>query len=304
MKTLCRSHLSNFRCFKGNHAVSRRIMLLVLLNLITIHVWSQSEPIYVFSVSSTKRVIFSPGNLQYHRYDKVWSFASKQYEIIGTNNSLNGTVSYSQGSGYENLTATKADSLIDLFGWSATNATESKYGVNRSTDNAAFQGDFNDWGKNKISGYPANTWRTLTYDEWYYLRYTRTNADDLVGVARLNIAGGVIGGDDPDVNGKFVNGVIFLPDNWICPEDVTFKPGFHTNTGTNTYANHQTFDEAQWQKLEAAGAVFLPAAGFRQEHHIHNVQYGNGYWSATPDGTDKAAHLGFNSKEVYVNASN
>lgn len=300
MKTLCRSHLSNFRCFKGNHAVSRRIMLLVLLNLITIHVWSQSEPIYVFSVSKTKRVIFSPGNLQYHRYDKVWSFASKQYEIIGTNNALNGTVSYQQGSGYENLTATKVDSLIDLFGWSATNANGSKYGVNISTDNADFQGDFNDWGNKVISGYPANTWRTLTYDEWYYLRYTRTNADNLVGVARLNIAGAI----GEHKNGGFVNGVIFLPDNWICPEGVTFKPGFHENTGTDTYANHQTFTKAQWQKLEAAGAVFLPAAGFRQSARIYNVQYGNGYWSATPDGTDKAAHLGINSKSVYVNASN
>ena len=126
MKTLCRSHLSNFRCFKGNHAVSRRIMLLVLLNLITIHVWSQSERIYVFSVSSTKRVIFSPGNLQYHRTKKVWSFASKQYEIIGTNNSTGGTVTYNQGSGYENTTATGADELIDLFGWSATDANGNK----------------------------------------------------------------------------------------------------------------------------------------------------------------------------------
>ncbi len=300
MKTLCRSHLSNFRCFKGNHAVSRRIMLLVLLNLITIHVWSQSEPIYVFSVSKTRRVIFSPGNLQYHLINKVWSFASQQYEIIGTNNSTGGEVTYSQGSGYENTTATGADELIDLFGWSATNATGSKYGVNRSTDNADFQGDFKDWGKIKISGYPANTWRTLTYDEWYYLRYTRTNADDLVGVARLKIAG-VIGGDK---NGGFVNGVIFLPDNWICPEGVTFTPGFYETTGTDTYAYHQTFTKTQWQKLEAAGAVFLPAAGFRDGHHIHNVQYGNGYWSATPSGTDKAAHLGINSKSVYVNASN
>lgn len=301
MKTLCRSHLSNFRCFKGNHAVSRRIMLLVLLNLITIHVWSQSEPIYVFSVSSTKRVIFSPGNLQYHRTKKVWSFASKQYEIIGTNNSTGGKVTYTQGSGYENTTATGADLLIDLFGWSATKPTGSAYGVDRSTDNADFQGDFNDWGKKEISGYPANTWRTLTKNEWNYLRYTRTNANDLVGVARLNIAGGVIGGDD---NGDFVNGVIFLPDNWKCPKGVTFTPGFHTNTGTATYANHQTFTEAQWKKLEAAGAVFLPAAGYRGGHSIHNVQYGNGYWSATPSGTDKAAHLGINSKSVYVEASN
>ena len=293
-------HLSKFRCFKKNRMVSLRVMLLVLLNLITIHVWSQSEPIYVFSVSSTKRVIFSPGNLQYHRYDKVWSFASQQYEIIGTNNSTGGTVTYSQGSGYENTTATKADSLIDLFGWSATNATGSKYGVGRSNDNANFQGDFNDWGKNKISGYPANTWRTLTKNEWNYLRFTRTNADKLVGVARLKIAGVIRG----HKNGGFVNGVIFLPDNWICPEGVTFKPGFHENTGTDTYAEHQTFTKTQWKKLEAAGAVFLPAAGFRDGHHMHNVQYGNGYWSATPSGTDKAAHLSFNSKSVGVNASN
>ena len=38
-----------------------------------------------FSVSETKKVIFSPGNLQYKASSNEWRFAKNQYDIIRYN---------------------------------------------------------------------------------------------------------------------------------------------------------------------------------------------------------------------------
>ena len=302
MKKMFHLHLSNFRCFKKNRIVSLRVMLLVLLNLITIHVWSQSERIYVFSVSKTRRVIFSPGNLQYDRSTKKWSFASKQYEIYGTNNVTGGEAKETDpNSGYENKTSTGLANKIDLFGWSAK-GNKAPFGVSTSVTDSHYSGAFVDWGTNKIGDYPAGTWRTLTYAEWRYLRRERPNADKLLGVAQLEIAG--VKGTNKD--GGFVNGLIILPDNWVCPEDITFKTGFSTKgTGMQYYDDHQTFTKAQWEKLEAAGAVFLPAAGFRQDTRMFNVQRSTGYWSSSNNGsTNEAGHLSINAKGAGLDSTN
>ena len=303
MKKMFHLHLSKFRCFKKNRIVSLRVMFLVLLNLITIQVWSQSEPIYVFSVSKTKRVIFSPGNLQYDRSTKKWSFASKQYEIYGTNNVTGGEAKETDpNSGYENKTSTGLANKIDLFGWSAKD-NNAPFGVSSSVTDSDYAGKtFVDWGTNKIGDYPAGTWRTLTYAEWRYLRRERPNADNLLGVAQLKIAG--VKGTNKD--GGFVNGLIILPDNWVCPEGITFKTGFSTKgAGMQYYDDHQTFTKAQWEKLEAAGAVFLPAAGFRQDTRMFNVQRSTGYWSSSRNGTtNKAGHLSINASGAGLDSTN
>ena len=46
-------------------------------------------------------------------------------------------------------------------------------------------------------------------------------------------------------------------------------------------ADYQTFTLDQWSKLEAAGAVFLPASGNRLESNVYYVQDRGFYWSAT-----------------------
>lgn len=105
------------------------------------------------------------------------------------------------------------------------------------------------------------------------LRWTRTNANNLLGVARINLnADGT----------EYVNGLIILPDTWTYPAGVTFKSGFASENSIQAYADYQTFTLADWQKLEAAGAVFLPASGYRIGSYMHIVQYGSYYWSATP----------------------
>ena len=214
-----------------------------------------------FSVSETQKVTFSPGNLQYHPANNEWRFAPSQLDYIGDANS--------------NCSSTY-NGWLDLFGWS-TSATN--FGVSTSTDENDYSGSFVDWGTNKIGNDAPNTWRTLTYDEWEYLLKTRPNASSLKGVALVN----------------GVNGLIFLPDTWVCPTGVTFKSGFHSSIGVDYYAAYQTFTADQWSKLEAAGAVFLPASGRRYGSNVNYVQYGGYYGSATGDGSYLALRLDFDS---------
>lgn len=205
-----------------------------------------AEGIVVFSVSSSKKVTFSPGNLQYHPANKLWRFAPSQTDYIGKANSKNSS-SYS--------------AWIDLFGWS-TRATQ--FGVSTSTNSSVYSGSFVDWGTTKIGNDAPNTWRTLTYKEWGYLLNNRPNASSLKGVAQVN----------------GVNGLILLPDNWTCPSGVSFKSGFHSYRGEDCYA-YQTFTVEQWSKLEVAGAVFLPASGDRNGSTVDYVRFLGNYWSAT-----------------------
>ena len=75
----------------------------------------------------------------------------------------------------------------------------------------------------------------------------RTNANALKGVACVN----------------GINGLIVLPDEWECPDGMTFKSGLSTLTPVdeNTYGKHQSISANQWAEMEQAGALFLPAAG-------------------------------------------
>ena len=200
-----------------------------------------------FSVSATKEVTFSPGNLQYHPANNEWRFAPSQLDYIGDANS--------------NCSSTY-NGWLDLFGYSTS---ANNFGVSTSEDDKDYSGSFVDWGTNQIGADAPNTWRTLTYDEWKYLLNIRPNASSLKGVAQVN----------------GVNGLILLPDNWTCPAGVTFKSGFYSEWGDDYYAAYQTFTASEWSKLEAAGAVFLPAAGYRIGSNMWSVREAVNYWSAT-----------------------
>ena len=95
-----------------------------------------------------------------------------------------------------------------------------------------------------------------------------------------------------------------MPDNWTCPGGVTFKSGFHSNYGVDYYAAYQTFTADQWSKLEAAGAVFLPAAGYRYGSNVYDVQNFGYYWSATEYDSYVVYYLSFYSDRAKMNGSN
>ncbi len=238
----------------------KRILSLWLMTfLVTAALWASFTP-EAFTVSADgKQVYFSQGNLQCSgltKNDTTWSFAEHQYDILGAANVSGGNL---------------ADT-IDMFGWSANNET-AKWGISSSIDNSDYPStDFVDWGANTIGNYASNTYRTLTYDEWKYLLNTRTNASEKKGIARINL--------NRDGT-QYTNGIILLPDNWTCPVGMEFKSGFASYNNIQAYADHQTFTLAQWQQLEEAGAVFLPASGVRIGANMSNVQLLGNYWSAT-----------------------
>lgn len=231
---------------------------------------SSPQGIGVFSVSADKQVTFSPGNLQYHPATNQWRFASNQTELIGDAN---------------NQIAVDYDGWLDLFGWSTV---FTYYGISTSRNNADYGDSFVDWGTATIGEETANTWRTLTKNEWSYLLRDRNNASRLMGI-------GVVNG---------VNGLILLPDGWRCPPGVMFQTGFYDQGSEEPYAQHQVFTPEHWAKLEALGAVFLPAAGGRDGSDVEDVQFGGYYWSATKCESYNAFYLYFYSDETDVTYDN
>ena len=232
---------------------------------ITLYAQWKEKPVGEFSISATQKVAFSPGNLQYHPKNDTWRFAEKQTDYIGENNKY---------------IAADYDGWIDLFGWS-TGATN--FGVSTSTSYADYSGDFVDWGTNQIGEDAPNTWRTLTYDEWDYLINSRPYASTLMGVAQVD----------------GVNGLFLLPDNWECPSGITFKIGFASDYSVEAYGLYQTFTADEWMLMEAAGAIFLPATGFRYGSDVYDVQDGC-YWSATENSSYDAYCLLFYSDEANM----
>ena len=228
----------------------------------------------VFSVSATKQVTFSPGNLQYHPKNQEWRFAPSQLDYVGK-----------EGNHLDNVMNPSYDGWLDLFGWSTE---KTNFGLSTTSEDYT-DGSFVDWGINQISGNAPNTWRTLTNDEWGYILNERPYASSLHGIAQVN----------------GVNGLVLLPDNWTCPAGVTFKSGFHEGQqSSNSYADYQKIDVNEWSVLEAAGAVFLPAAGIRRwdDAPNHQAQYGR-CWTASENGTTSACYLYFLSNKAYMNST-
>ena len=121
-------------------------------------------PSYVFSVSDTKTVRFSPGNLQY-KEGEGWRFAPNQYDYVG---------------------AWDTSDWVDLFGFGTWG--EGKNPLNTSTDaeDYTWSTDF----QGTLNGH--NDWYTLENEEWRYLLNIRTNASNLNGSATVAGANGII----------------------------------------------------------------------------------------------------------------
>ena len=240
-----------------------------------------------FSVAADKQVYFSQGNLQYTQSTATWAFAEHQYDMIGTDNVTGGTVSHDAKVGDKVSGEALADK-IDLFGWSGSTAAV-QWGVGISGNATDYSGDFVDWGSNTIGTDAPDTWRTLTENEWEYVLSNRADADTKKGVARINLS------SDGTV---YANGLILLPDTWTAPAGITFKSGVARERSLQKYADYQTFTLSEWQQLESAGAVFLPAAGYRFAKQMYCVHSYASYWTSTPDETNSAKQLACNSTRV------
>ena len=223
----------------------------------------------LFSVSSTKQVWFSQGNLQYTKSTGVWSFMEHQYSTVET------TGSYCTND-YGNR------DVVSLFGWATSGYNHGAtcyqpYSTNTTNENYYAYGDASynlydqtgqaDWGYNAISngGNTVNSdWRTLTTAEWQYLFANHTKGWS-------------------SVNG--VNGYVIRPD------------------GVST-AIAASYTASDWDTEEAAGAVFLPAAGYRNSYVGTDV-YDKGsigrYWSSSSADDSNANYVNFSNSSLGPN---
>ncbi|MCR5366445.1 MAG: hypothetical protein K6E67_09930, partial [Prevotella sp.] len=101
-----------------------------------------------------------------------------------------------------------------------------------------------------FNGYstPDASWFNMSHDQWKYLLATRSVTNTLSDGARYTMA--TLGGT--------YKGLIIFPDDYTHPDGTGFVAGTY-----NSYSNFTaTVSLAGWALMEAAGCVFLPAAGF------------------------------------------
>lgn len=213
-----------------------------------------------FSVSDSITVVFSMGNLQYQASSKTFRFANNQYDVVGVDN--------------RNID-TMYTGWIDLFGWAtsgyngnepySTNDTNEYYGP-YGVDICHTQYDWGEHNPIMNAGNQAGQWRVLESREWNYLIYLREGASLRRGLATIENVG---------PQGSSVCGFVLLPDKWELPAGLEFHVGSKNGFATNL------FSAGDWNQMQAAGAVFLPAAGYRDKRQVSLINEYGCYWTST-----------------------
>lgn len=264
-------------------ALDRNVMITANVNLGGSHTAASLNGL--FTVASGKQVFFSKGNLQYQASTGIWRFAEQQYTAIGN----------AVGNNYFEEDRDKQSNWIDLFGWGTSGwnngnsnympyinyytSSSYAYGYGPKVGNVYnydLTGDYaeSDWGwHNQISngGNANHTWRTMTGGsgkEFDYLLNTRT-ASTVNGTADARFTKGKVNN---------VYGMILFPDSYVHPGDVTSPVGINSTSSGGWYGNN--YNLASWEKMEAAGAVFLPVTGRTESATVASTGYGY-YWSAS-----------------------
>ena len=256
-----------------------------------------------FTVAQDKTVKFSKGNLQYDKDTDKFSFMEHQYSTVETTGQNVGDNYVSQN-------------IVSLFGWgtsgwdngnyfyqpyNTSNSYSSPYifsigygygPTDGSTYTYSLTGTYAnaDWGvynrqdnQKKIEGGGNHAWRVLTKKEWVHVfnersttsghRYAKATVCDMAGV-------------------------ILLPDNW---SDDKYSLNNYNTTGAAFTDN--TINSSGWATLEAAGCVFLPAAGYRGGTSVSSVGSYGYYWSSTYYDSGFANYVSFRSDFVDPSSS-
>ena len=194
----------------------------------------------LYSVSATKQVWFSKGNLQYQVPTGNWRFAEHQWDYCQTSNG-----------------AWNNSNWIDYFTWGTWTGSNPNPTQTSNIDESIYTFAATDFDQT-LHG--SDAWRTLTIEEWYCLFYERASGATVTTTSgttnNARFAKATINTD-----GTGVNGIILFPDG------VTIASNEATTWGTindreNEWGTKCT--SAQWTDLEYKGCVFLPAAG---DHH-------------------------------------
>ena len=238
-----------------------------------------------FSVGQYRQVYFSKGNLRYYCNTAApeWRFADNQYDLLPFNGSA-----YSSNSG----------GWLDMFGWATSGYNHGGtyyqpwitdggapyyYAYGDRYCNLSDRTGTADWGYNAISngGATENQWRTLASSEWRYLLDVRTTTSYL-RYAKAKVNG--------------VNGMVLLPDDWDMSYYHLNSPNYYGSAFTSNIIDADTWASS----LESHGAVFLPAAGWRNYSTLYALGEGGIYWTSTCDGSVEAgAYAMFFASDSY-----
>ncbi len=223
-----------------------------------------------------KRVRFSKGSL-YHVGDEAslgWAFEDNQYDFrtwAGFGAVIGG------------VSGTTPDGHVGLFYWSKDAA-------------AAFADDYDGQGSatsdvsfvDSIESIIGSGWRLLSVSEWDYLTSGAGDRKGKLGLAVIRLP-----------SSASVCGMVILPDDWSLPDGCGFVSGKAAGFESNAY------DLQQWGLMENAGAVFIPASGYRYGSVVNDVGSYGECWTGTPSSDDDghAWYLHFDPENVAVNDS-
>ena len=270
---------------------------------LTLNTPTSGSSIKAFTVSSDgKKVIFSPGNLQYQASTNTWRFAENQWDFVGADNT-NISSSYT--------------GWIDLFGWGtsgyANGATRCEPWSSSTTESyyyayGAANKNLHDNSKKAEWGYNLNynggdiskMWRTLKNEEWTWLIGAEKEKDN---VNKHRPGRRFLRANVEVKSGKWYKGLIIFPDNT------------ENENGYNNYnGDYETVYNESWNTMLTGGAVFLPAAGFRYNTNYTistaNNEYYGCYWSETANSNSSVAYMYFyyynkssSANQVFVSSS-
>ena len=185
----------------------------------------------VFSVSPTKKVYFSKGNLLYNKETKQWFFAENQWKLA---KNLMKVMEYK-------YIAENYPNCIDLFDWQTCHKVSKEI---QKTD--------------------RKKWRTLTKDEWHYLLHERKTKSGISYVqATVNSVNGLVLLPD-DWNSSYYN-LKMVADKYdsnnisyyewthiLEPHGAVFLPA-----AKNDYIHGYYWSSTPWEKNKKKSAYYI-----------------------------------------------
>ena len=244
----------------------------------------------VFSVSDTKKVRFSRGNLwcdgtgdgysDQNPVIKSFGTETNQYESTPSGNGIRSTNHISHFTWCNDA----SNSVCEMYDYSwdvegvciFTNADE-------TTPNPDFAANGQQGIWRVLSGGPGG--------EWEYL-IDKRQQDNRFAKAK--------------VHGR--NGLLLFPDGYSLPSGYISDggKGMSKSNDENAGFPSENIPDETWIRMDAAGVVFLPAAGYRRGDpgcpnpaDVFNVGDYGCYWSASPNNDSSASFLNFSSGGVY-----
>ena len=219
---------------------------------------------------NVKKVRFTRGNLYYDGSSKI---EQHQYDF--------------NSASYTNSTA-----HVSHFMWYKTlnESVKKKY---EETGTSASDTFFTNQSTFTVDGF-SKAGSCFALSDWEYLLTERT-ASTVNGTTNARYFKGCIQKED----GTSMNGMFIFPDVFTWPSSVKTLPD-EINEASSGYDNKYTYND--FKRLQDAGIVFLPAAGFRDGNDGDTLIFSAGslgfYWSASPDGDFSAFDLNFFSGGV------